>query len=245
MEFEMENKNSKRGQSYRISNSSINSNPELRDNKVNYLRISLLLINISSAISGFYIFQNSQYYLSSEYNFEYFNSLYIFLIIYSLGMVGSLIFSFLFSLLIKIILFVIKLCAMSDSKHLTKNEQNQSENSFGYINANSNEFAMIPYILTMFIVSTAAIYLISLPYSIFLLIFLNKNQNYSYLNNFSMLYFFIIINGIAGLILFFILLVIVFVKRKGSFRNRNYYIDDENLNNLRNEIKGAMDKADK
>ena len=59
-----------------------------------------------------------------------------------------------------------------------------------------------------------------------------------------MLYLFIIINGIAGLILFYILLIVVFVKRNGSFRQRNYFIDDENLNNLRNEIRGAMEKAE-
>ena len=96
----------------------------------------------------------------------------------------------------------------------------------------------------MFIICTAIIYLLSLPYSIFLFIFLNKNEFYAYLNNFIMLYLFIIINGIAGLILFYILLVVVFVKRNGSFRQRNYFIDDDNLNNLRNEIRGAMQKAE-
>ena len=245
MEIEMENKNSNEEQKYIISESSINSNPELKDNKVYYLRISLIIINIISAISGIYIFQNNNYYLSLDYKFEYINSLFIYLIMYSSGMVGSLLFSFFFSLLTKIIVLIINFFSKDNSKQLTKNEQQpQSENSYRYINSNANEFSMIPYMLTMFIICTCAIYLISLPYSIFLFMFLYKNKFYSSLNNFIMLYFFIIANAIAGLILFYILLVIIFVKRDGSFRQRNYNIDDENLNNLRNEIRGAMQNAE-
>lgn len=246
MEFEMENRNPNEDQRNRISESSVGSNPELKDNKVYYLRISLIIINIISVISGIYIFKNNNYYLSPDYKFEYKNSLFIYLVMYTSGMIGSLIFSFIFSLITKVIVFVANLFSKDESKQLTKNEQEQqpSENSFRYINSKANEFAILPYMLTMFIICTAIIYLLSLPYSIFLFIFLNKNEFYAYLNNFIMLYLFIIINGIAGLILFYILLVVVFVKRNGSFRQRNYFIDDDNLNNLRNEIRGAMQKAE-
>ena len=241
----MENRNSNEDQRNRISESSVGSNPELKDNKVYYLRISLIIINIISIISGIYIFKNNNYYLSPDYKFEYKNSLFIYLVMYSLGMIGSLIFSFIFSLITKVIVFVVNLFSKDESKQLTKNEQqHHSENSLGYINSIANEFSILPYMLTMFVICTAIIYLLSLPYSIFLFIFLNKNEFYAYLNNFIMLYLFIIINGIAGLILFYILLVVVFVKRNGSFRQRNYFIDDENLNNLRNEIRGAMQKAE-
>ena len=241
----MENRNPNEEQRNRTSESSVDSNPELKDNKVYYLRISLIIINIISVIIGIYIFKNNSYYLSPDYKFEYKNSLFIYLVMYSLGMIGSLIFSFIFSLITKVIVFVVNLFSKDESKQLTKNEQqHHSENSFGYINSIANEFAILPYMLTMFIICTAIIYLLSLPYSIFLFIFLNKNKFYSYLNNFIMLYLFIIINGIAGLILFYILLIVIFVKRNGSFRQRNYFIDDENLNNLRNEIRGAMQKAE-
>ena len=84
---------------------------------------------------------------------------------YSSGMIGSLIISFIFSLITKVIVFVVNLFPKDESKQLTKNEQqHQSENSFRYINSIANEFAILPYMLTMFIICTATIYLLSLPY---------------------------------------------------------------------------------
>jgi uncharacterized membrane protein len=71
-----------------------------------------------------------------------------------------------------------------------------------------------------------------------------RNETYSKFKDFRLLYFFMIINTLAGLILFYVLLIIVFVKREGAFRKINYYIDDNNLDNLRNEIRGEMNKAE-
>lgn len=242
MEFEMENRseNGKNENKIRSSNSSINSNPEIKDKKI--LRISLILINIISAFSGFYIFKNRQYYLSPEYNFEYYDSLLLYIITYSLGMLASLIFSILFTALIKISLYIFNL--FKENQATLANNEQLSENSFRYINSNSNDVSFIPYAFTFFVVATMIIYFISLPYSIFLLIFMTRNETYSNFKDFRLLYFFVIINTFAGLILFYVLLIIVFVKRDGSFRKINYYIDDNNLDNLRNEIRGAMNKAE-
>ena len=227
----------------RISQSSINSNPELKEKKVYFLRISLIIINIISLISGFYLYQNRIYYLSSEYKFEYRNYLFIFIILYSLGMVGILIFSFLLAILLKIFIFIVSLFT-EEAKPLIKNGEIHSENSIRFINAHANEISIIPYSFTFFIVLTATLYLIGLPYSIFLLIFMNKNEYYSNTKDFALLYIFVVVNSIAGFILFYILLIIVFAKRDGSFRQRSFFIDDNSLNNLRNEINGAMDKAE-
>jgi hypothetical protein len=242
MEFEMENRNEngKNEKKIRSSNSSINSNPEIKDKKI--LRISLIIINIISAFSGFYFFKYRQYYLSPEYNFEYYDSLLVYVITYSLGMIASLIFSVLFTSLIKICIYIINM--FNENKATLANNEQLSENSFRYINGNSNDVSFIPYTLTIFVMATMIIYFISLPYSIFLLIFMARNKTYSNLKEFKLLYFFVIINTFAGLILFYILLIIVFVKRDGSFRKINYYIDDNNLDNLRNEIRGAMNKAE-
>ena len=227
-----------------ISQSSINSNPELKEKKVYFLRISLIIINIISLISGFYLYENRLYYLSQEYKFDYRKYLFIFIILYSLGMIGTVIFSFLLAILLKIFIFIINLC-FEESKPLIKNEEIHSENSFRFINSKANKISIIPYAFTFFIIFTANLYLIGLPYSIFLLIFMNKNIYYSNYKDFSLLYIFVIINTIAGFILFYILLIIVFARRDGSFRQRNFFIDDNNLDNLRNEIRGAMDKAEK
>ena len=204
----------------------------------------LIIINIISLISGIYIHQNRNYYLSKEYKFLYSNSLFIFIIIYTLGMFGTLIFSFLLSVLLKIITLIINIFIDDNKIRFNKNEEKHSENSFLFINSNSNQFSVISYTFTLFIITTTIIYFLSLPYSIFLLIFMNKNEYYSNSNDFPILYFFVIINTIAGFILFYVLLIIVFAKREGSFRQRSFFIDDNNLNVLRNEIRQAMEKAE-
>jgi len=103
MEIEMNVQNGKEEEEKgRISQSSINSNPELKEKKIYFLRISLIIINIISLIAGFYLYQNRIYYLSSEYKFEYRNYLFIFIILYSFGMIGTLFFSFLLAILLKI-----------------------------------------------------------------------------------------------------------------------------------------------
>ena len=141
MEFEMENRNEngENEKKIRSSNSSINSNPEIKDKKI--LRISLILINIISAFSGFYFYKYRQYYLSPEYNFEYYDSLLIYVITYSLGMIASLVFSVLFTSLIKICIYIINM--FNENKATLANNEQLSENSFRYINGNSNDVSFI------------------------------------------------------------------------------------------------------
>ena len=229
----------------RNSDSSINSNPELKHNKIFYLRISLIVINIISAILGLYIYKYKNYYLNPEYNFDYYKCLIIFLIIYSLGMILSLLFAFLLAILIKICNFILNLFSNNNNNNqlMQNSERPATENSIRYINANSDDIAIIPYTMTWFVVLSAILYFFSLPYSIFLLIFMQKDKTYSILRNFQALYSFLVINLLAGLILFYVILIVVFVKREGSFRKKKLSIDDQNLQNLREEIKEAMQKA--
>ena len=242
MESELRNQNN----DLRNSESSINSNPELKNNQIFVLRLSLIIVNIISIILGCYIYQYKEYYLNPEYNFEYHKCLYIFIISYSLGMISTLIFAFILSLFIKICVFVFNLfCRNNNNNSLINNEERPpTENSFRYINAHADDIALIPYTLTWFVVTTAIIYFLSLPYSIFLIIFLQKNKTYSSLKDFRILYSFLIINFIAGLIIFYVILIVVFVKREGSFIKRRVSIDDNNLANLKEEIKNAMKKVE-
>ena len=241
MEIEIPNQNN----NLRNSISSINSNPELKDNKIFYLRISLIIINLISAILGFFICKDKEYYLNKEYKFEYYNYLLIFILIYSLGMILTLLFSFILSIIIKTFYIILKYCSKNnDNISLIKEERNPSENSITYIKAQADEISIIPHTLTWFVVVTSLIYFCSLPYSIFLLIFIHNDKTYSSLNNFKMLYSFLVINLIAGLIMFYVILIIIFVKREGSFRKRKISIDDKNLQNIKDEIKEAMQKAE-
>ena len=244
MEFEIESRNSRDEGKIRNTQSSINSNPELKEKKIYYLRISLIIINIISGILGIYILNNKQYYLSQDYKFEYRDSLLLFIILYSLGMFAAIIFAFIFAIFIKLCIYIKKIFCCGRDNFINNNEDRQSENSFRNLLLNSNEMSIIPYTFSIFVVATTIIYFFSLPYSIFLLIFFSKNDIYSYCQNFSLLYLFVIINTIAGLILFYVLIIVVFAKRDGSFRQRNIFIDDNNLNDFRNEIRAAMQRAE-
>ena len=179
MEFEIQNQNNNHN-NLRNSSSSINSNPELRDNKIFFLRILLIIINAISAILGYFIYKNKEYYLKKEYNFEYFYYLLIFIIIYSLGMLLTLIAAFILAVIIKTFFIILKSCSKNDNhQSLIKGEKSPSENSIRFINSNADEISIIPYTLTWFVVITSIIYFLSLPYSIFLLIFLHKDKTYS------------------------------------------------------------------
>ena len=219
MEFEISNQNNNNHNNLRNSSSSINSNPELRDNKIFFLRILLIIINAISAILGYFIYKNKEYYLKKDYNFEYFYYLLIFIIL--------------------------KSCSKNDNhQSLIKGEKSPSENSIRFINSNADEISIIPYTLTWFVVITSIIYFLSLPYSIYLLIFLHKDKTYSSITNFRILYSFLVINLIAGLILFYVILLVIFVKREGSLRKKRLSIDDKNLEEIKKEIKEAMQKAE-
>ena len=160
-------------------------------------------------------------------------------------MLFTFVFAFILSLLIKIIVCIFNsFSKTNENKSLIKEERPPSENSIRYINANSDEISLIPYTLTWFIVTTSIIYFLSLPYTIFLFIFIHKNKVYSNMKDFRVLYSFLVINFIAGLIMFYVILIVIFVKREGSFRKRKFSIDDKNLENLKDEIRGAMENVE-
>lgn len=236
---------SKQNKELRSSNSSINSNPELNRNRIFYLRISLILINIISAILGYFIFKDKEYYLNQEYNFEYAQYLSIFLLLYSFGMIFTFLFAFILALIIKICVFILNLFTKKNSSPLIKGEERPpTENSIRYINSHADEIALIPQTLTWFVVTTSILYFFDLPYSIFLFIVFQKDKTYCSLKDFRVLYSFLVINFIAGLILFYVILIVLFVKRDGSLRKRQLSIDDNNLENFRQEIRNAMDKVE-
>ena len=155
-------------------------------------------------------------------------------------MIASLIISFLLFILIKIFIFIINFICNDNSESLNKKNEKVSSNSN---NSYLNQFSLLPYSFSLFIVITCIIYFISLPYSIFLLYFMNKNKFYSNYKEFIILYFFVIINSFSGLILLYILLISIFTKRKGSVRKRQLFIDYNKLNKIKKEIKEAMEKA--
>lgn len=228
-----------------VSEGSIDSVPEISKQKELFLRSGLIIINVISLLLGFYILFHPSHYFPKNSKFEHTTSLHFFLILYSLGMIGSLILAFIISSGIKIF-FQMKNGNKNNNnnqKGLIYCEENHSVDSFSNINNNINEIGIIPYTLTIFIVITIVIYFICLPYALCLFIDLVKDKLYCKVSDYGFLYIFIGVNAIAGGILVYILFVMIFAKRKGSLRKKNMDIDDNNIQKIRNEIKNAIQNA--
>ena len=216
---------------------------EISNKKEYYFRISLILINIMSIIIGIYIINHRDFFLNSDYKFINYISLYAFVIIYTLGMLSALILSFLIAIFAKFInLFRNKKenNSINDLPELINNDQPHSRISEFIIKNKQNEVALIPFTLSYFIAITIGLYFIALPYSFCLIINLLRNETYSKISEFFCLYFFLIINFFAGLIMIIVLFSMVFIKRSGSVRKFDYPVDNNNIENIRAEVKEAI-----
>lgn len=225
---------------------SFDSIQEMSYRKEYYFRYSLIIINILSLITGIYILYNREFYLSRDYKFPNYNSLYVFIITYTLGMLAALILSFFIALIAKLIYyFKIKKENKTENdipnRSLFNNEEeSHSRISLFILDNRSNEVAIIPFTLSYFIALTIGLYFIALPYSFCLIINLLKNQFYSKFITFFWLYFFLLINLMAGLIMIIVLFYMVFKKRSGSVRKLEYPVDNNNIENIREEVREAI-----
>ena len=231
---------------------SLNSVIEMSSKNRSLISLTLFSINIISFIFGVYILYHNDYYLNPEYKFVNQISLYIFIIIYTLGMLSSLILSFLFALVMKIIIHY----KNNNKKSMNFNNNNNSNlelianeevrssvhtpiSSF-ILNNKQNEIALIPFTLSYFIAFTIGIYLVALPYAFLLITYLFQNEFFCKVFSFLLLYLFMLINLCAGLINAVVLIYLVFVKKRGNIRKIEYNIDNKNIENIRNEIRNAM-----
>ena len=221
-------------------NRSLDSIPEISSRKEFYFRGILLIINVISLILGIIILKNKQYNFKKAYNFSYPKNLITFVIFYSLGMIGALFLSFLLIGIIKLIKYFTK--KIDRGRELINNEENHSEISLNIINDTPNELAFLPYSFSYFIVITITLYFIALPWAVFLIYALSKNEIYSHIIDFKCLYCLLIINALAGLIMICVLILMTIVKRSRSFRKINFVISNNDIDNIKKEIRNAMPK---
>ena len=227
------------------SNSSLNSIQEISSKKEKYFRISLILINIISLMTGIYLLNNRDFYLSEDYQFKNHRALYVFIIVYTLGMLSALIISFIIALILKLIYFLKNKKQNSSTADIPNidiinNQQQHTRITLFILNNEQNDIAIIPYTLSYSIVVTIGLYFIALPYSSCLIINLFKNEFYYNFISFFWLYFFLIINLVAGAIMIIVLFYMVFKTRTGSVRKFEYPVSNENIETIREEIRDAI-----
>ena len=227
------------------SKPSLDSIQELSYKKRKLFSLSLIILNIISFILGIYILYYKDYYLNPDFKFSNQTSLYIFIILYTSGMLTALFISFLFALIMKLIQNYTNNNNLSNNNDrpqadLINNEANHTRLSIFILNNDQNKIALIPFTFSYFIVFTIAIYFIALPYSIILIIKLIQNSFLCKIFSFFFLYVFMISNLFAGLIMVLLLFYIVFGKKRINVRKKQYNIDNSNLENIRNEVRNAM-----
>ena len=191
-----------------------------------YFQRTILLICILNSIIGFLILSSKNYYLI--FSFSHKNALYYFIIIYTFNIFGSLIVSFFLSLFIYIM-----------SKFFCKKIIiNQKDKKYTIDN-----ISFIPYLFTIFVLIDIIIYLLGLPYSIILFSKMIKNQEYSMINKYKLLYFFILINSIVGIILMYVIIVMVVIKSKENKKQIKFDFDEKKLENITQEVNEAINKV--
>jgi len=225
---------------------SLDSIQEISQNKEICIRRILILINIASLFIGGYILNFRDHFLNPDYKFKNYYALYFFIIAYTLGMILALILSFFTALIVKVIYFFknkghsTEKSTIDTNNNLILDEQAHSRISVFVMNNTQNEIAIIPFALSSSLVFIIGIYFISLPYSCLLLINLLRDKTYSDVISFSWIYIFLGINLVAGLMMFVSLFYMVFAKRSGSVRKFEFPIENENIENIRNEVRDAI-----
>lgn len=244
--LEKHNDNFLKNESYKkkYTVNTIDSFPELQ-NKT-YLSKIIVSIYFLSLIFGIYILFYKSYYLNPNYNFSNPEILNYYIIIYTLGLFGVILISFIFALLLKVINSIRK-CYKSEKseierENILKDDINNDEEDFlSEILQNANNISMIPYTFSICILLTILLYVFGFPFSLYLIYALICNNIYSNFYQFLCLYFFIFINNISGAIFTFILIIFIKVRRQNSLRKLSFNYDEDNLMAVYKEVKDAMD----
>ena len=204
----------------------IKSINELTPTEEYFFRRIIILICIINSILGYYILSNTSYYILLKEKFVYQNELHFFIIIYSLNLLFTLVISFIIAFTIYVIysLFI--------KKRKTKS-------------TSWDEISLIPYMFTIFIISDLILYFSALPCSFFFLWKMWHNTEYSNIKKYLLLYVFLGINSIIGLILLYSLISIIIKNATHSVKQIKFEFNEEKLGKIKNEVKAAMTVAHK
>lgn len=202
----------------------IKSINELTPTEEYFFRRIILIICFINSILGYYILSNSSFYIIKEFNYK--KGLKCFIMIYALNLLLTFIISFLISLTIY---FIYSVFFKKKSKSKLP----------------IDEVSLIPYTFTIFIILDIILYFSALPCSLFFFWKMIKNDEYSHYKKYLLLYLFIGINIIIGLILLYTLIVMIIKNSTHSVKQIKFEFDESKLNKIKDEVDVAMKKVNK
>ena len=221
-----------------ISNESIDSISEFNKKFQMIFKVIFAFFSIISCILGIIIFLNSDIYLIKDFKKRLL--LFIFILLYTIGVFSSFLLSFIISIIMYLITFIFNVFNKSEIYNM-KDKINELD-----MIHKQEHFSIISYTLTIFTLMILIFYLASIPFGIYLLINLIKDENYKKFKSFLLLYFFIGLNILIGvfMLLFFLFSIICFKSEDSISQNKNI-INNLDLIKVTNEIEMALSQYNK
>ena len=232
-----------------------------------FARYTLIFSSICLTILGCYILFNHEDYLGKKYNFDYSKLLLLFLCLYTSGIIGIFVISYILGIFINIC-FGCCYFKTPQTKKITQKSNNYidptlSTNQFN-VEQISNEITIdgtdtnvlanvvveadririLPYTMSVFIVLTIILYFFALPFSCFIFYELITDQIYEDYIKFWPLYIACFLSFLNGVIILAVLIVMVCMQRKtNDLLRKNMELDENHITELRNEVRIALKNA--
>ena len=216
-----------------ISNDSIDSIPEFNKKIQIFFKIIFAIFSLISFTLGIIIFFYNDIYLLK--NFKKSLLLFIFILSYTIGVLSSFLLSFIISIIMYLITFIFNYFNKSEIYNMK-----DMSNELDMIHKEEH-FSIISYALAIFTLMIIIFYLASIPYGIYLLLNLIKDENYKKYSSYLLIYIFIGLNILIGvfMLLFFLYSVICF-KPEDSILHNNNAFNNLDLIKVTNEIEMAL-----
>ena len=216
-----------------ISNDSIDSIPEFNKKIQIFFKIIFAIFSLISFTLGIIIFFYNDIYLLK--NFKKSLLLFIFILSYTIGVLSSFLLSFIISIIMYLITFIFN--------YFNKREIYNMKDMVNELDMIHKEehFSIISYALAIFTLMIIIFYLASIPYGIYLLLNLIKDENYKKYSSYLLIYIFIGLNILIGvfMLLFFLYSMICF-KPEDSILHNNNAFNNLDLIKVTNEIEMAL-----
>lgn len=224
-----------------ITNDSFDSIPELAESRF-CIKIYFIILILLITINGLYLLYFHKDYFASSLLFPKMSLLIAFVYLYSFGVINAVIASFILTL---IIYGGIVCCSKLKPKPMPLKSYEENKNLDWIEYYEGDHVSYLTYLFNVFVIIIIVLYLSAIPLSIYLMVLMATHSSMKKIKVFYMLYCFLSLNCLTGFsLLCFGLMRFIFGKINASVRKQDLNIDEDYINEIRNEIRNTI-KEDK
>jgi hypothetical protein len=200
-----------------LSESSINSVPELSKHKQYLFRYIYIALTITNTIIGYYLIFNKDYYFMNKYN-EIILYIYIYTHIWPFALVSAIILFLLLSAIYRLLLHF---------KVVTKV-------------AVIEEAGVLGILYICFTALLSLMYVIAIPVGIQYIGIISSDDSFRDIKRYFLIYVFFIGNSVIGILLIGIVLYTIICVRFGVSQKQRLILNKEEMDDIEIEIKNAQ-----